>query len=95
MGQASSKAACRARTASSAAAARTMHEIRIDEVEIISMLMPGGGQGLEGQGGHPGMGLHARPDQGDPGHGVVAGHPGGAQLGHQSSWHTSVLTARS
>ena len=38
--QASSKAACRARTASSAASARTMHEIRIDEVEIISMLMP-------------------------------------------------------
>ena len=35
----SSKAACRARTASSTTSARTMHEILIDDVEIISMLM--------------------------------------------------------
>src|SRR3984957_11181935 len=39
-GQASSNAAWRARTASSAAEARIMQEIRMDDVEIISMLIP-------------------------------------------------------
>ena len=82
--QDSSKASCRARTASSTAAARIMQEIRIDEVEIISMLMPCGGQRLEGQGGDPGMRLHAGPDERDPGHVGVAVDPGRPELGDES-----------
>ena len=53
------------------------------EVEIISMLMPVGGEGLEGRGGHAGVRLHAGADEADPGDAVVAGDAGGADLGRQ------------
>ena len=46
---------------------RTMHEIRMVEVEIMSMLMPLGGERLEHGGGHPGVGLHAGARRGRPG----------------------------
>ena len=56
------KARCRATTAFSASSARTTQVSRMDEVEIISMLMPSWARTSNMVADTPGMGLHAGPD---------------------------------
>ena len=74
-------------TASSTWSSRTTQEMRMADVEIISMLMPWARQRLEDLGGHAGVRLHARADDAHPGDGVVGRDVAGAQLADAGPGH--------
>ena len=90
----SSKAACRARTASSAASARIMHEILIDEVEIISILMPEAASVSKVRAVTPGWVFIPAPTSETRATSASQFTPVAPSSGTSAS-HTSVLTARS